>query len=56
MMKPDRIIDEASVLGGYSKWKDRYILTKRELSIILYTGFFFHATKFSRISRVILDP
>ena len=23
MMKPDGIIDEASVLGGYSKWKDR---------------------------------
>ena len=24
-MKPDRIIYEASVLGGYSKWKDRSI-------------------------------
>ena len=25
MMKPDGIIDEAFVLGGYSKWKDRSI-------------------------------
>ena len=24
-MKPDGIFDETSVLGGYSKWKDRSI-------------------------------
>ena len=25
MMKPDEIIDEASALGGYSKWKNKSI-------------------------------